>query len=180
MIEHLTNFPDNVLAFVCKGRVTKADYDTVLVPAVIQTLKTRNKVRLYYETSGDFTGIDPGAMWEDFKVGMEHLSRWERIAVVTDVESDQADNAVLQLLDAGSDEIIFDDGSGASARVDRRLNANALCRYASYENMNFGAKIDLSLLAGRRTTFFLAFFDFLVGFFATLDFLVFFAIWGAP
>lgn len=28
----------------------------------------------------------PGAMWEDFKVGMEHLTRWERVAVVTDVE----------------------------------------------------------------------------------------------
>lgn len=28
----------------------------------------------------------PGAVWEDFKVGMEHLTRWERVAVVTDVE----------------------------------------------------------------------------------------------
>jgi len=25
MIEHLSNFPDDVLAFVCKGRVTKAE-----------------------------------------------------------------------------------------------------------------------------------------------------------
>jgi hypothetical protein len=25
-------------------------------------------------------------MWEDLKVGVAHLSRWERIAVVTDVE----------------------------------------------------------------------------------------------
>jgi len=58
----------------------------VLVPAVVQALKTHDKVRLYYETAGDFAGIDPGAMWEDFKVGMEHLTRWERVAVVTDVE----------------------------------------------------------------------------------------------
>jgi hypothetical protein len=86
MIEHLTSFPDNVLAFVCKGLVTKADYDAVLVPAVVQVLKTHDKVRLYYETAGDFAGIDPGAMWEDFKVGMEHRTRWERVAVVTDVE----------------------------------------------------------------------------------------------
>jgi hypothetical protein len=86
MIEHLPNFPAGVLAFVCKGRVTKADYDTVLVPAVTQALKSQGKMRLYYETAGDFTGIDGGAVWEDFKVGMEHLTRWERIAVVTDVE----------------------------------------------------------------------------------------------
>jgi len=25
-------------------------------------------------------------MWEDFKVGVEHLTRWERVAVVTDIE----------------------------------------------------------------------------------------------
>ena len=86
MIEHLPNFPTGVLAFVCKGRVTKADYDAVLVPAVMQALKSRGKLRLFYETAGDFTGIDAGAMWEDFKVGIEHLTRWERVAVVTDVE----------------------------------------------------------------------------------------------
>ena len=86
MIQQLTDLPDNVLGFVCKGRVTKADYDAVLVPAVIDALKSHDKVRLYYETAADFAGIDPGAMWEDFKVGMEHLTRWERVAVVTDVE----------------------------------------------------------------------------------------------
>jgi SpoIIAA-like len=86
MIEQLKSFPDNVLGFVCKGRVTKADYDAVLVPAVLNALKKQDKVRLYYETAADFAGIAPGAIWEDFKVGMEHLTRWERVAVVTDVE----------------------------------------------------------------------------------------------
>ena len=86
MIERLKSFPENVLAFVCSGRVTKADYDSVLIPSVIDALRSQNKVRLYYETAGDFAGIDPGAIWEDFRVGIEHLSRWERVAVVTDVE----------------------------------------------------------------------------------------------
>jgi len=86
MIQQLTNFPGNVVAFVCRGRVTKADYDMILVPAVRDALFTHEKVRLYYETAEDFAGIEPGAAWEDFKIGMEHLTRWERIAVVTDVE----------------------------------------------------------------------------------------------
>ena len=38
MIEHLSNFPDGVLAFLCKGRVTKADYDSVRVPAVLKAI----------------------------------------------------------------------------------------------------------------------------------------------
>lgn len=85
MIEHLKGFPDNVLAFVCSGRVTKAEYDTVLVPAVRAALKAHDKLRIYYETAANFRGIAPDAVWEDFKVGMEHLTRWERAAVVTDV-----------------------------------------------------------------------------------------------
>ena len=86
MIEQLSNFPDYVLAFLCKGRVTKADYDSVLVPAVVRALEKHKRVRLYYEITAEFSGIEPGAMWEDFKVGVGHLTRWERVAVVTDVE----------------------------------------------------------------------------------------------
>ncbi len=86
MIEPLKNFPANVLAFVCHGRVSGADYDTVLIPAVSNALKKNDKVRLYYEIAADFAGIEPSAVWADFKIGMEHLTRWERMALVTDVD----------------------------------------------------------------------------------------------
>ncbi len=86
MIELLSGFPDNVLACVCSGRVTRADYDQVLVPAVEKALKTQSRLRFYYETAPDFSGLEPGAMWEDFKIGVEHLTRWERVALVTDVD----------------------------------------------------------------------------------------------
>ena len=86
MIEVLDGFPEAVVAIVCKGRVTRRDYETVLVPAVEAALGKHDKVRLYYRIDPDFAGIAPGAMWEDFKVGMHHILRWERVAVVTDVE----------------------------------------------------------------------------------------------
>jgi hypothetical protein len=82
MIEQLTNFPDNVAAFRC----SKDDYVRVLMPTVLGKLRTHDKVRVYYETADDFAGFAPGAMWEDFKVGVEHLTRWNKIAVVTDVD----------------------------------------------------------------------------------------------
>lgn len=86
MIEALHGFPDNVLAFVCHGQVTRQDYDTVLIPAVAKALGENDKVRLYYETAADFAGIDAGAVWEDAKVGFSHMLRWERFAVVTDID----------------------------------------------------------------------------------------------
>jgi hypothetical protein len=86
MIELLTSFPDNVIALSCKGQVTIEDYDEILVPAILEALKRHDKIRLLYKTSADFTGYDPGAMWEDLKIGVEHPTRWERVAVVTDVD----------------------------------------------------------------------------------------------
>jgi len=86
MIEKLEGFPGDVLGFVCKGYVTRSDYVDVLAPAVERALKSHDKLRLYYEVSPEFTGFEPGAMWEDFKTGVEHFFAWERIAIVTDVE----------------------------------------------------------------------------------------------
>ncbi|HEY4359881.1 MAG TPA: STAS/SEC14 domain-containing protein [Bryobacteraceae bacterium] len=86
MIEQLKAFPDNVAAFMCHGHVTRKDYETVLIPALDKVLEGRGKVRLFYETAQDFAGFEPGALWEDFKAGIEHLARWERIAVVTDID----------------------------------------------------------------------------------------------
>lgn len=86
MIELLKGFPSNVVAIACHGEVTKQDYDTVLIPAVEKALQNHDKVRLLYEVGPDFTSYDAGAAWDDFKVGMEHYSRWDRVAVITDIE----------------------------------------------------------------------------------------------
>lgn len=86
MIELLRDFPSNVVALAASGQVTKADYDKVVVPAVERALAQHDKVRLYYKIGSDFAGMEPSAMWADTKVGMGHFLKWERIAVVTDVE----------------------------------------------------------------------------------------------
>ena len=86
MIQILGDFPENVVAVSARGVVTGSDYRNVLVPRVEEALKTHSKIRFYYELGSEFSGMEPGAMWQDFKVGVEHFSRWERIAVVTDVE----------------------------------------------------------------------------------------------
>ena len=86
MIEILADFPDNVLAASAHGFVTKRDYQDILVPRVELTLKRHPKIRCYYELGREFSSMEAGAMWEDFKIGVEHLSRWERVAVVTDID----------------------------------------------------------------------------------------------
>ncbi len=86
MIEIIEGLPDNVVGLVAKGRVTRKDYLEAVIPAIEKSVKRSAKLRLYYELGSQFAGIDLGADWEDFKIGIQHLSRWERMAVVTNVD----------------------------------------------------------------------------------------------
>jgi SpoIIAA-like len=86
MIELIESLPDTILAVDCRGQIHKSDYERVLIPALETKLAHHKKLRLFYRAGPKFDGIDPGAMLEDTKVGIAHLSRWERAAVVTDVE----------------------------------------------------------------------------------------------
>ncbi|MBX3349479.1 MAG: STAS/SEC14 domain-containing protein [Nitrospira sp.] len=86
MIEVLEEFPPTVMGFAYKNQVTKGDYEHVFIPTVAQALADYQKVRLYFQIDPNFSGVEPRALWEDFKLGMEYLFRWDRIAVVTDVE----------------------------------------------------------------------------------------------
>lgn len=86
MIERLEGFPDFVVALAGTGQVTKKNYEDVVIPAVEAAFKRHEKVRLYYELGPQFGGLEPGAAWEDLKVGARHFLQWEKMALVTDVD----------------------------------------------------------------------------------------------
>lgn len=86
MLERIPELPDDVVGLTARGEVTRDDYRDVLEPAVRSALEHHQKIRILYVIGDDVTGFAPGAIWEDAKVGLEHLGRWERIAVVTGKE----------------------------------------------------------------------------------------------
>ena len=81
MIEIVDGLPQNVVGFAVSGRLTMDDCREVLVPAVEKSLKRHENIRLYYELNSRF----PGASWDDLDLGLEHLARCERVAIVTDI-----------------------------------------------------------------------------------------------
>ena len=85
MLERMKGLPENVLGIEAKGEVTGADYESVLIPAVHEMLARRKRIRFLYHLGEGFEGFDAKAVWDDAKVGLRHLSAWERVAVVTDV-----------------------------------------------------------------------------------------------
>ncbi len=86
MIEMLEGFPDDVAAFAFHGHVTKADYDTVLIPGFEDKLSRHERVGIYLEIAPDFASFGPGAVWADSKFGIGHYFDWDRCAIVSDVE----------------------------------------------------------------------------------------------
>lgn len=115
MIEVMTDLPERVLGLKASGEVTAEDYRAVLVPAIEAKLTRYKKVRLLYVIGDEFKGYTGGAAWEDAKVGMKHLTSFERVAVVTDV--DWIDTMVKAFGFALPGEVrVFDDDELEAAR----------------------------------------------------------------
>jgi hypothetical protein len=85
MMSTMDDLKDGIVGVKAHGKVTREDYETVLMPAVERALQGREKIRLLYRVAPDFTSFTGGAMWDDAKLGMRHMRAWERVAVVTDV-----------------------------------------------------------------------------------------------
>jgi len=86
MLKLLEGLPDNVLGVSAEGKITGKDYETVLIPAIEEKFKANNKIRMLYHLGSQFTGFDLRAMLDDGRMGMKHLSAWDRIALVSDHE----------------------------------------------------------------------------------------------
>lgn len=84
MIRLIDGLPDSVIGFEAVGEIRAGDYKDVLDPAIDAVLATHDKVRFLYLLGADFAGYSGGAMWEDTKVGFDHWTKWEKIALVTD------------------------------------------------------------------------------------------------
>ena len=85
MIEKIKNLPENVIGFNAIDHVTGDDYEKILIPLVEKKLKKFDKLNLIYHIGEEFEKFEPRAMWDDAKVGFEHIHSWGKIAMVSDV-----------------------------------------------------------------------------------------------
>jgi hypothetical protein len=90
MIEALPDSPTGTIGFRISGRLSREDYTQVLIPPVRAAVDRGEKLRMLVLLDDEFHGLEPGALLEDVKAGLDlgvrHHSAWERFAVVTDAE----------------------------------------------------------------------------------------------
>src|SRR6202046_3002223 len=83
MIKELNEMPPGVIGFEASGKLRAEDYRDVVLPALEQAA-AGGDVR-FLIVMREFDGMSGGALWQDLKVGIEHLRAWKRIALVTDI-----------------------------------------------------------------------------------------------
>ncbi len=83
MIKVLTGLPQGVTGFETSGKLRAEDYRDVLLPAIANAADGGLRVLLVIP---EWDGMSGGAMWQDVKMGFEHLRNWKRLALVTDID----------------------------------------------------------------------------------------------
>lgn len=86
MIKRIEDLPDNVLGYEAIGKVTDKDYEEIIIPEVERIAKSFDNIRFLYLIGDKFEGFTPMAMWDDAKTGLKNLTRWEKVALVSDVD----------------------------------------------------------------------------------------------
>ena len=84
MIRVLDGMPEGVLGFEASGKLTAEDYTEVLAPALQAASAGSENIRVLLDFTGEFDGMEAGAVWQDIKTGLRDWNDWERIALVTD------------------------------------------------------------------------------------------------
>jgi hypothetical protein len=82
--ELLPDLPDNVVGVRAVGEVDDDDYEQVLEPAIEDRRSRHDKIRLLYVLGSEFSGYEPDAVWQDFKLGVKTFNAYERMAIATD------------------------------------------------------------------------------------------------
>ncbi|MEM7402416.1 MAG: STAS/SEC14 domain-containing protein [Myxococcota bacterium] len=83
MIEILPQTQADLLAVKATDRLTTDDYETVFIPRLNDLIAQHGKARILLQLADDFHGWEPGAIWDDAKVGIQHRHDFLKVAVVT-------------------------------------------------------------------------------------------------
>lgn len=86
MVEVLNNVPQEIAAFRVYGEVTKDDYSNVVLPHTEQKLEQTGVINFLLVVDTDLSNFTFGAWLQDALLGLKHLTKWRRAAILTDNE----------------------------------------------------------------------------------------------
>ena len=82
----MDGFPRDVIALRFSGTITSRDYSETLVPLIDAAAAEHDKLKLLCLLDQYFDGYSAGAVWDDMRFGMSHLTTFSKAALVTDID----------------------------------------------------------------------------------------------
>ncbi len=85
-ISEIKGLPRDVVGIDIRGLITSQDYSETLIPLIAQREKEHDKLKMICVLGDYFDGYSPGAMWDDLRLGLSHMTTFSKLALVTDAE----------------------------------------------------------------------------------------------
>jgi hypothetical protein len=82
MIEIMAESSGSIIGIKAIGTLTDADYKDVLMPKLEALFAQHRKLRILFYMGEEFAGWTVGAAWDDARLGLNHRSDFEKIAIV--------------------------------------------------------------------------------------------------
>jgi len=101
MITQITDAPENIVAFRATGIVTKADFETVVIPAVDAVVAKTGELNYLLALDTDVSNFEAGAWLQDIFLGIKNIAKWNRAAIVTDSTGVQVFTDIFSLVTPG-------------------------------------------------------------------------------
>ncbi|MBL7829536.1 MAG: STAS/SEC14 domain-containing protein [Saprospiraceae bacterium] len=87
MIEHLENLPLNIVGFKAVGEITEKDFTDTIIPKVKALIDKTDQLNYLLVLETSLKNFTIGAWMKDAMMGLQHLSKWNKAAIVSDVEA---------------------------------------------------------------------------------------------
>lgn len=84
MLHIIENLPRHVVGIEVTGEVTKDEYDSVIVPRIHSLAEQQGEINYLVVIKTDINAFSGGVWWDDFKMAIQHFSKWNKVAIVTD------------------------------------------------------------------------------------------------
>jgi hypothetical protein len=87
MIHHLEDLPSNIVGFKAVGEITEKDFSETVMPKVKELIDKTDKLNYLLVLETSVKNFTVGAWMKDAIMGIKHLTKWNRAAIVSDVEA---------------------------------------------------------------------------------------------
>jgi hypothetical protein len=84
MIIIIPETPDNIVALKATGEITKEDFENCVVPQVKAKVNQYHELNCLLLLDTDLDNFTFDAWLQDALLGLKNLTKWNRVAIVTD------------------------------------------------------------------------------------------------